>query len=773
MTTPRTRAQVAANPTNVELRTKAFDERRALWAQEDEREEERLQAVGKTLADALLNSVNVVGDLQKEDLARLLCKVLAILDFRQYFLIDETSVSILQRLMNDFEEYSNKLVDPDVPDQYIRDLPLENLKIMLTARRGQLCARLELLRSAHNQLQSGQLMWDDVFVEYKTVGIQFWMEILDLTLVLRYKSGDALKEELQSRQVFLQESLTPVMDMFLMEVRDKQVRRPILYIDYMVMSPPSGTLRGDESEASVDTVLRPPNEEEVGQMGARVEAMALGPVNVPPGSATQMQPERAAAQAMGRPAEIKAKGASLKKIISLPGVSSDRKLQMLSQQLDQLEKKPADQLDALAGRLGIKTEEASTAAYGDEKAVAQYNALPNVQLPPFFGNSLEFAKWWQMFIYLVDKNPKIPQIMKLHILQKSLKGSAEYLAHQIVFSPSSYEILKENVKEAFDDADAALRLLADRIKAWPVLKRNDYKQLADFTGFATNYVMQLMQFEDGVAFNPRNVINELYGKFYPQMMGDYRRDWAQEEFLKGKKSDRDQVVWLLQWLKEKLKVAKAYYNADPNRQPIPLGMPSGIAMEFKTGKNQTAKGGSNSNGGKGATAEKKTVATADGLYATTDFCDSEYVAAANVRGRGRGFHGGRGTARGRGNQSNRGRGKPPNGTPSTGPPQGHYSDGAAQNPSPNPPGGKVQYPRPETGYDLWPCLFCGRHQHPARICPQHMKPDTVYMKAVEALLCLNCLRAGHYASSCPHPGCSMEGCNARHHKLLHGHKKNQ
>ena len=773
MTTPRTRAQVAANPTNVELRTKAFDERRAVWPQEDQREEERLQAVGKTLADALLNSVNVVGDLQKEDLARLFCKILTILDFRQYFLIDETSVSILQRLMNDFEEYTNKLVDPEVPDQYIRDLPLETLKNMLTARRGQLCARLELLRTAHNQLQSGRSMWDDVFIEYKTVGIQFWMEILDLALVLRYKSGDALKEELQTRQVFLQESLAPVMDMFLMEVRDKQVRRPILYIDYMVMSPPSETLRGDDSETSVDTVIRPPNEEEVGQMGARVEAMALGPVNVPTVNVTQVQPERAAAQGMGRSADLKSKGASLKKIISLPGVSSDRKLQMLSQQIDQLEKKTPDQLDALTGRLGIRKDEASSAAYGDETAVAQYNALPNVQLPPFFGNALEFHKWWQMFIYLVDKNPKIPQIMKLHILQKSLKGNAEYLTHQVAFGPASYEILKENVKDAFDDSDAALRLLAERIKAWPVLKRNDYKQLADFTGFATNYVMQLMQFEDGVSFNPRNVKNELYGKFYPQMMGDYQRDWEQEEFLKGKRSDRDQVVWLLKWLKAKLKVAKAYYNADPNRQPIPLGMPSGIAMEFKSGKNQTAKGGSNSNGGKGATAEKKTVATADGLYATTEISDAEYVAATNTRGRGRGFRGGRGAARGRGNQSNRGRGKPPNGTPSAGPPQGNYNEGAQQNPSSNPQGGKVQYPRPETGYDLWPCLFCGRHQHPARFCPQHMKPDTVYLKAVEALLCLNCLRAGHYASSCPHPGCSMEGCNARHHKLLHGHKKNQ
>ena len=266
---------------------------------------------------------------------------------------------------------------------------------------------------------------------------------------------------------------------------------------------------------------------------------------------------------------------------------------MISQQLTHSEKKPSDQLDALAGRFNLKMEEASTAAYGDEKSVAQYNALPNVQLPPFYGNSLEFAKWWQMFIYLVDKNPKIPQIMKLHLLQKSLKRNAEYLTHQVTFSHASYATLKENVKDAFDDADAAIRLLTERLRSWPVLKRNDYKQLADFTGFTTNYVMQLMHFEDGAAFNPRNVIGDLYGKFYPQMMGDYRREWAQEEILKGKRSDRDQVVWLLQWLKEKLKVAKAYYNADPNRQPIQLGMPSGIATEFKSGKNQTARGGSN------------------------------------------------------------------------------------------------------------------------------------------------------------------------------------
>ena len=60
--------------------------------------------------------------------------------------------------------------------------------------------------------------------------------MLDLTLVLRYLSGDPLKEELQERKAFIQESVIPVMDKFLLEVRDKQVRRPVLYVDYFVTS---------------------------------------------------------------------------------------------------------------------------------------------------------------------------------------------------------------------------------------------------------------------------------------------------------------------------------------------------------------------------------------------------------------------------------------------------------------------------------------------------------------------------------------------------------
>ena len=136
--------------------------------------------------------------------------------------------------------------------------------------------------------------------------------------------------------------------------------------------------------------------------------------------------------------------------------------------------------------------------------------------------------------------------------------------------------------------------------------------------------MQLMHFEGGAAFNPRNVVNDLYGNFNAQMMGDYCREWAQEELMKGKRSDQDQVVWLLEWLKEKIKVVKTYYNADPNCQPIPLEILSGIATDFEN-KNQMAKGGSNSGASKGAMLEKPkpTVATADGLFTTTKVCSAD------------------------------------------------------------------------------------------------------------------------------------------------------
>ena len=82
------------------MKTKAFNARRALWPEEDAREEEHLRVVGKTLADALLNTVPMQGDLQLEDHAHLLCKVVETFNFQKYFPMDESALSILHHLMD-------------------------------------------------------------------------------------------------------------------------------------------------------------------------------------------------------------------------------------------------------------------------------------------------------------------------------------------------------------------------------------------------------------------------------------------------------------------------------------------------------------------------------------------------------------------------------------------------------------------------------------------------------------------------------------------------
>ena len=53
---------------------------------------------------------------------------------------------------------------------------------------------------------------------------------------------------------------------------------------------------------------------------------------------------------------------------------------------------------------------------------------------------------------------------------------------------------------------------------------------------------------------------------------------------------------------------------------------------------------------------------------------------------------------------------------------------------------------------LYLAVFCNSPKNSSNNCTQTMKPDTVYVKALELQLCLDCLKAAHWASSCPRPG---------------------
>ena len=82
----RTRTQVQMNPTVAELKAKAFDERKRKWIHEDEEEENRLLEVGETIADSLLNTVDLPNE-QQEDMHVFLLRYSKPLIIRNFFLL--------------------------------------------------------------------------------------------------------------------------------------------------------------------------------------------------------------------------------------------------------------------------------------------------------------------------------------------------------------------------------------------------------------------------------------------------------------------------------------------------------------------------------------------------------------------------------------------------------------------------------------------------------------------------------------------------------------
>ena len=105
--------------------------------------------------------------------------------------------------------------------------------------------------------------------------------------------------------------------------------------------------------------------------------------------------------------------------------------------------------DPLSKRFYLHLDETDHKLYSAPQPYSgQYHSLPDAKLLKFYRNPLEFHKFYAMFTCLVDRNPKIPKIMKLHLLNSALKGTANYLTHQITFSPGSYEQLKRNLQKS-------------------------------------------------------------------------------------------------------------------------------------------------------------------------------------------------------------------------------------------------------------------------------------------------------------------------------------
>ena len=744
----RTRSSVRNNPTVIELKQKAREQRKREWLLYYDTLVEPIRK--KEIKDYFSGLTFGIDEVQ-DDTARLFIRVIYGFPFEDYIPIT-SEFSIIIVLLREYEKSVSRQAYPGITEALISDCAEDEAKMFMMSRRALVCSYLERLQQFREKITLREVSWAEGLRIYKSLALTLFKEILETVTYLHFLKGEELEKAINLHSKWAKENVIPVVQMLLTAFSDDTVDAPVLFEDFP---------KKDETFLSYDSTFTTAAKAKNQAIFEDKELEGAGAFL--PGLQSTMQGDEQKGESPFKQesdAHYFLKQQKINAVLENKSLDSQQKQILLKNLME--EEGEREEQDSLSRRFQLQQHDDPAEIYNAPQPYSnQYHSLPDVKLPKFHGNPLEFHKFYSMFTCLVDKNPKIPKIMKLHLLNDALKGTANYLTHQITFSPGSYDQLKKNLVDAFGDTESALSQLRERLTAWPILSVDNYKDLAVFFGFATNYVMSLMQYEDGASFNAKNVLHDLHCKFNTRMRSDYKWSLGQEETLKGKLSDRDKLNFMLEWLKEQVSILRTFYHADPKNPKLPLGMPTGIAMEFGESRGRA--------GNRGARKKRVNQRQDNESKETTTVLatDTNPVASnQNAGASGDSTRGGRGGGRGRGGRGGRGRGGRGRGRG-----RGQASS-TLQHPTSS---GEKAGQYAGAGFserEVHPCCFCGNPKHSAHNCTQHMKPDTVYLKALEFSLCLNCLKLGHWASACPHPGCAKDNCNARHHPLMHGHSTN-
>ncbi|XP_055308180.1 uncharacterized protein LOC129572261 [Sitodiplosis mosellana] len=80
--------------------------------------------------------------------------------------------------------------------------------------------------------------------------------------------------------------------------------------------------------------------------------------------------------------------------------------------------------------------------------------LPTISIPKFDGKELEWTTFYDTFSSLVDQNPNIPKISKIHYLRDSLKGEAFQSICKLPASEANYDIAWKVLLEQYHNTRA-------------------------------------------------------------------------------------------------------------------------------------------------------------------------------------------------------------------------------------------------------------------------------------------------------------------------------
>ncbi|XP_045495987.1 uncharacterized protein LOC123694566 [Colias croceus] len=101
--------------------------------------------------------------------------------------------------------------------------------------------------------------------------------------------------------------------------------------------------------------------------------------------------------------------------------------------------------------LGSSSAGSSKVSPSNVTCVSSEVKLPQIQLPTFSGNYEEWQSFHDMFVSLIDRNPSLSQVQKLHYLKCSLKGEPENLLRSLSTTDTNYEEAWDRLKRRYNN----------------------------------------------------------------------------------------------------------------------------------------------------------------------------------------------------------------------------------------------------------------------------------------------------------------------------------
>ncbi|XP_076659820.1 uncharacterized protein LOC143363084 [Halictus rubicundus] len=105
--------------------------------------------------------------------------------------------------------------------------------------------------------------------------------------------------------------------------------------------------------------------------------------------------------------------------------------------------------------------------------------LPRMQLPEFHGEYVEWPAFKDLFTSIVDRNPQLSKVDRLHYLKVSLRGAAADLVKDLATTNENYNRAWTILKEQYENKRILVRSCLDRLASLPKMRESSAREIAN------------------------------------------------------------------------------------------------------------------------------------------------------------------------------------------------------------------------------------------------------------------------------------------------------